>query len=61
MNNLTLYALEAIGDEHHSAPFASIQNMYQESLYELHLKIQSSIPIQEKNTKYEKMVAYLLF
>ena len=39
-NNLTQYALEAIGDAHHSAPFASIQDMSQESLYELRLQIQ---------------------
>ena len=40
MTNLTQYALEAIGDAHHSAPFASIQDMSQESLYELRLQIQ---------------------
>ena len=39
-NNLTQYALEAIGDARHSAPFASIQDMSQESLYELRLQIQ---------------------
>ena len=42
LNNLAHYALEAIGDEHHSAPFASIQNMSQECLIDdLHLKIQN--------------------
>ena len=40
LNDLTQYALEAIGDAHHSAPFASIQDMPQESLYELQLQIQ---------------------
>ena len=40
LTNLTQYALEAIGDAHHSAPFASIQDMSQESLYELRLQIQ---------------------
>ena len=57
MNNLTQHALEAIGDAHHSAPFASIQNMSQESLYELNLQTQ----FQFKKSRVKKCMLTFCF